>query len=152
MRLSAFRGDPTRRNAAPRRARASVQRTFVVGSLVILIATLSTGCPIEPPEPPAYVVENGTDVPVEVRYLLDKPGFTPEKEEPLRLIARLQPGESTRFSQLAGDSDTCLDAPLAAIGPDETEIDRLEAGTCADSDIRPTWEIGARSPFDGEGA
>jgi hypothetical protein len=152
MRLSAFRREPTRRNAASCRGHACVARPSVVGTFLVVIATLELACNIEPPEPPAFVVDNGTDVPVEIRYLTERQGLLPDDLERLRSVALLEPGETARFGPLGNNSDTCLDAPLVAIGPDGAEVDRLEAGTCADSDVRPTWEIGARSHFDDEGA
>jgi len=115
------------------------------GWLTVLVAAGGlAGCMVEPLDPPPYVVLNGTDVTVEVRYLTDRPGLRPHELERLRSVVTLEPGEDYEFGVLGGDDDGCLDAPLVAIAPDGTEIDRLAAGTCTDDDVRPTWTITER--------
>ena len=113
----------------------------LLGATGAIIATTTAACVIEPPRPPSYVVLNGTDLVVEIRYQVDRPGLSDEELEALRSVANLDPGEETRFGRLGNDEDTCLDAPLVALGPDGEEVDRLIEGTCADRDVRPTWIV-----------
>lgn len=117
-----------------------------LGGWQVLLAAAGglAGCMVEPLDPPPYVLLNGTDVTVEVRYLTDRPGLRPHELERLRSVVTLEPGEDHEFGVLGGDDDGCLDAPLVALDPDGTEIDRLPAGTCTDDDVRPTWTITER--------
>lgn len=115
------------------------------GWLTVLVAAVGlAGCMVEPLDPPPYVVLNGTDVTVEVRYLIDRPGLSVSALERLRSVVTLEPGEDHEFGVLGNDDDGCLDAPLVALDPDGNEIDRLPAGTCTDDDVRPTWTITER--------
>ena len=113
-------------------------------SASVAVVVVLGACMVEPSDPPSYTLRNDTTLTVEVRYLIDRPGLSASALERLRSVVVLQPGEDYHFGSLGGDDDTCLDAPLVAIGPDGTEIDRLPEGTCADDDIRPTWTITER--------
>ena len=106
-------------------------------------AALVVGCMVEPNDPPPYEVHNSTDMTVEIRFLLESSGHRPEDLEDLRSVVILEPGQDYQFGPIGPDDDTCLDAPLVAIGPDGQEVDRLPEGTCADDDVRPTWIVSA---------
>ncbi len=111
---------------------------------VVLVAAVAwLGCHFETRDvPPPYVVLNATEETIEVRYLIDRSGLSPDELEGLRSVVVIRPDEETSFGTLGNDEDTCLDAPLVALGEDGTEIDRLATGTCAERNADdPTWTI-----------
>ncbi len=119
------------------------RRALLRAGVVLAIVVAWTGCHFETRErPPAYVVENATSQTVEIRYMTNRTGLTPEGLEDLRSVAVVEPGQEARFGALGSDEDTCLDAPLVALAPDGAEVDRLATGTCAERNADdPTWTI-----------